>query len=175
MSYWTTAVSGATAVCKVVAALRAAALGAVALGVAALGAVALEEAALRAAVLRAAVLGAAALGAAAPGVAVLGAAALAIWSCGEKEGEGIVWGSFSQIPMQSATSSACYAYTGCSCDHLEHTERAQRGKRRKNTVCNNATSNNLKGKPMAKTTGLHWLQQATKHVPMTDRVSIHRA
>jgi hypothetical protein len=45
----------------------------------------------------------------------------------------------------------------------------------KNTVRNNATSSNLKGKPMTKTIGLHWLQQVTKHVPATDEVSIHRA
>jgi hypothetical protein len=35
------------------------------------------------------------------------------------------------------------------------------GKRMKNTVRNNATSSNLKGKAMAKTIGLHWLQQVT--------------
>ncbi len=51
----------------------------------------------------------------------------------------------------------------------------QRGKRMKNTVCNNATSSNLKGKPMTKTIGLYWLQQVTKHVPATDEASVHRA
>ncbi len=45
----------------------------------------------------------------------------------------------------------------------------------KNTVRNNATSSNLKGKPTTKTIGLHWLQQVTKHVPAADEVSIHRA
>ena len=33
----------------------------------------------------------------------------------------------------------------------------QRGKRMKNTVCNDASSSNLKGKPMTKTIWLHWL------------------
>ncbi len=45
----------------------------------------------------------------------------------------------------------------------------------KNTVRNDATSSNLKGKPMTKTIGLHWLQQVTKHVPATDEASVHRA
>ncbi len=45
----------------------------------------------------------------------------------------------------------------------------------KNTVHNDATSSTLKGKPMTKTIGLHWLQQVTKHVPATDEVSVHRA
>ncbi len=45
----------------------------------------------------------------------------------------------------------------------------------KNTVHKDATSGNLKGKPMTKTIGLHWLQQVTKHVPATDEVSVHRA
>jgi hypothetical protein len=45
----------------------------------------------------------------------------------------------------------------------------------KNTVHNDATSSNLKGKPMTKTIRLHWLQQATKHVPATDEASVHRA
>ncbi len=45
----------------------------------------------------------------------------------------------------------------------------------KNTVHNDATSSNLKGKPMTKTIGLHWLQQVTKHVPATDEASVHRA
>ncbi len=45
----------------------------------------------------------------------------------------------------------------------------------KNKVCNDVTSSNLKGKPMTKIIGLHWLQQVTKHVPATDEVSIHRA
>jgi hypothetical protein len=45
----------------------------------------------------------------------------------------------------------------------------------KNTVLNDATSSNLKGKPMTKTIGLHWLQQVTKHVPATDEASVHRA
>jgi hypothetical protein len=44
----------------------------------------------------------------------------------------------------------------------------------KNTVHNNATSSNLKGKPMTKTIGLHCLQQVTKHVPATDEASVHR-
>jgi hypothetical protein len=48
----------------------------------------------------------------------------------------------------------------------------QRGKRMKNTVRNDATSSNLKGKPMTKTIGLHWLQQVTKHVPATDEASV---
>ena len=47
-------------------------------------------------------------------------------------------------------------------------------KRIKNTVRNDATSSNLKGKPMTKTIVLHWLQQVTKHVPATDEVSVHR-
>ena len=42
----------------------------------------------------------------------------------------------------------------------------------KNTVCNDASSSNLKGKPMTKTIRLHWLQQVTKHVPAT--VKRHR-
>ena len=37
------------------------------------------------------------------------------------------------------------------------------------------TSSNLKGKPMTKTIGLHWLQQVTKHVPANDKASVHRA
>ncbi len=45
----------------------------------------------------------------------------------------------------------------------------------KNTVHNNATSGNLKGKPMTKTIGLHCLQQVIKHVPTTDESSVHRA
>jgi hypothetical protein len=45
----------------------------------------------------------------------------------------------------------------------------------KSTVPNAATSSNLKGKPMTKTIGLHWLQQVTKHVPATDEASIYRA
>ncbi len=45
----------------------------------------------------------------------------------------------------------------------------------KNTVHNDGTSSNLKGKPMTKTIGLHWLQQVTKHVPATDEASVHRA
>jgi hypothetical protein len=46
----------------------------------------------------------------------------------------------------------------------------------KNTVRNDATSSNLKGKPtMPKTIGLHWLQQVTKHVPATNEASVHRA
>jgi hypothetical protein len=45
----------------------------------------------------------------------------------------------------------------------------------KNTVHNDATSSNLKGKPMTKTIGLHWLHQVTKHVPATDEASVHRA
>ena len=45
----------------------------------------------------------------------------------------------------------------------------------KNTVHNDATSSNVKGKPMTKTVGFHWLQQVTKHVPATDEASIHRA
>jgi hypothetical protein len=45
----------------------------------------------------------------------------------------------------------------------------------KNTVHNDATSSNLKGTPMTKTIGLHWLQQVTKHVPATDEASVHRA
>jgi len=45
----------------------------------------------------------------------------------------------------------------------------------KNTVRNDATSSNLKGKPMTKTIGLHWLQQVTKHFPATDEASVHRA
>ncbi len=48
-----------------------------------------------------------------------------------------------------------------------------RGKRMKNTVHNDATSSNLKGKPMTKPIGLHWLQQVTKHVPATDEASVH--
>jgi hypothetical protein len=44
----------------------------------------------------------------------------------------------------------------------------------KNTVRNDATSSNLKGKPMTKTIGLHWLQQVTKHIPATDEASVHR-
>jgi hypothetical protein len=43
----------------------------------------------------------------------------------------------------------------------------------KNTVHNDVTSSNLKGKPMTKTIGLHWLQQVTKHVPATDEASVH--
>ncbi len=45
----------------------------------------------------------------------------------------------------------------------------------KNTVHNDATSGNLKGKPMTKTIGLHCLQQVTKHVSATDEASVHRA
>jgi hypothetical protein len=45
----------------------------------------------------------------------------------------------------------------------------------KNTVHNDATSSNLKGKPMTNTIGLHWLQQVTEHVPATDEASVHRA
>ncbi len=45
----------------------------------------------------------------------------------------------------------------------------------KSTVPNAATSSKLKGKPMTKTIGLHWLQQVTKHVPATDEASVHRA
>ncbi len=45
----------------------------------------------------------------------------------------------------------------------------------KNTVHNDATSSNLKGKSMTKTIGLHCLQQVTKHVPATDEASVHRA
>jgi hypothetical protein len=45
----------------------------------------------------------------------------------------------------------------------------------KNIVRNDATSSNLKGKPMTKTIGLHWLQNVTKHVPATDETSVHRA
>jgi hypothetical protein len=45
----------------------------------------------------------------------------------------------------------------------------------KNTVHNDATSRNLKGKPTTKTIGLHWLRQVTKHVPTTDEASVHRA
>ncbi len=45
----------------------------------------------------------------------------------------------------------------------------------KNTVRNDATSSNLKGKPMTKTIELHWLPQVTKHVPATDEASVHRA
>ncbi len=45
----------------------------------------------------------------------------------------------------------------------------------KNTVHNDATSSNLKGKPMTKTIRLHWLQQVTTHVPATDEASVHRA
>jgi hypothetical protein len=45
----------------------------------------------------------------------------------------------------------------------------------KKTVRNDASSSNLKGKPMTKTIGLHWLQQVTKHVPATDEASVHRA
>ncbi len=49
------------------------------------------------------------------------------------------------------------------------------GKKDENTVHNDATSSNLKGKSMTKTIGLFWLQQVTKHVPATDEASIHRA
>ena len=35
----------------------------------------------------------------------------------------------------------------------------------KNTVRKDATSSNLKGKPMTKTIGLHWLQQVTNMFP----------
>ena len=52
---------------------------------------------------------------------------------------------------------------------------AEGGERMKNTVRNDATFSNLKGKPMTKTIGLHWLQQVTKHVPTTDEASVHRA
>ena len=45
----------------------------------------------------------------------------------------------------------------------------------KNTVHNDVTSSNLKGKPTTKTIGLHWLQQVTKHVPANDEASVHRA
>ncbi len=45
----------------------------------------------------------------------------------------------------------------------------------KNIVHNDATSGNLKGKPMAKTIGLHRLHQVTNHVPATDEASVHRA
>jgi hypothetical protein len=45
----------------------------------------------------------------------------------------------------------------------------------KNTLHNNATSSNLKGKSMTKTIGLHWFQQVTKPVPATDEASVHRA
>jgi hypothetical protein len=45
----------------------------------------------------------------------------------------------------------------------------------KNTVHNDVTSSNLKGKPMTKTIGLHWLQQDTKRIPATDEASVHRA
>ena len=48
-----------------------------------------------------------------------------------------------------------------------------RGERTKNTVHNNVTSSNLKGRPMTKTIGLHWLQQVTKHVPANDEASVH--
>ena len=60
----------------------------------------------------------------------------------------------------------------CTLDVLVIIEHTERGQKEENTVCNNATSNNLKGKPMTKTTGLHWLQQVTKHAPATDAVSI---
>ncbi len=45
----------------------------------------------------------------------------------------------------------------------------------KNAVHNDATSSNLKGKPMTKTIGLHGLQQVTKYVPAIDEASVHRA
>ncbi len=48
-------------------------------------------------------------------------------------------------------------------------------KKDKNTVHNDMTSSNLKGKPMTKTIRLHWLQQVTKHVPANNEVSVHRA
>ena len=51
----------------------------------------------------------------------------------------------------------------------------QRGKRMKNRVRNDASSGNLKGKPMTTTIWLHWLQQVTKHVPATNEASVHRA
>ena len=45
----------------------------------------------------------------------------------------------------------------------------------KNTVRNDATSSNLKGKPMTNTIGLQWLQTGyKKHVPATDEASVHR-
>ena len=146
-TYRATAVLGATAGCKAMAGL-----GAAALGVAALGAAALRVVALGVVALGAEVLGAVALGAVALGAAVLGAAALAIRSCGEEEvGEGIL-ASFSRIPTQSATSSARYVYARCSCNHGAYfIGKGQRGVRRENTVHKDATSNNLKGKPMTKT------------------------
>ncbi len=49
------------------------------------------------------------------------------------------------------------------------------GKKDEKHSSHDATSSNLKGKPMTKTIGLHWLQQVTKHVPATDEASVHRA
>jgi hypothetical protein len=70
-------------------------------------------------------------------------------------------------PVQSLTHRARVNLFGC-CVQLS-------GKRMKNTVRNDASSSNLKWKPMTKTIGLHWLQRVTKHVPATDEASVHRA
>jgi hypothetical protein len=44
----------------------------------------------------------------------------------------------------------------------------------KNTVHNDATSSNLKGKPMTKQSGyIVYSMQVTKHVPATDEASVH--
>ncbi len=82
--------------------------------------------------------------------------------------------SFQQIPMYAFTSSARYVYARRNSVSGEQ-QPGQRGNRMKKTVHNDATSSNLKGKPMTKTIGLHWLQQVTKHVPATDEASVHRA
>ena len=58
---------------------------------------------------------------------------------------------------------------------LEYITTWEEDKKEKNTVTNAATSNNLKGKPMTKTIGLHWLHQVTKHLPATDEASVNRA
>ncbi len=82
--------------------------------------------------------------------------------------------SFPRIPMYAFTSSACYVYARRNSISGEK-QPGQRGNRMKNTVHNDVTSGNLKGKPITKTIGLHWLQQVTKHVPATDEASVHRA
>ena len=45
-------------------------------------------------------------------------------------------------------------------------------KEEKHSSHNDVASSNLKGKPMTKTTKLHWLQHVTNHVPTTDEAII---
>ncbi len=71
------------------------------------------------------------------------------------KGEEDIWVSFPRIPMYVYTSSACHVCVRSQEFNSWGKQPGQRGKRMKNTDRNDATSSNLKGKPMTKTIDLH--------------------